>query len=383
MTPRKILYIDYDAASRRFVADALTQQGYAVDTAASGMDGLLAAARDRPDLILVDPVLIDLPGEQLAARLRADPRTNRLPIVALSGDPGPARMQACMQAGFSDFLAKSPAVMPAVLQTIAVLLPAAAPESNKGASLVTFLSAKGGTGTSTVCANIANTLAEYRPDARVAVVDLVLPIGSIAGIVGYSGDPNIVTLSQMPAAKTTAEGLRRQLPTLKTWGFQLLAGSPDPKAGSELRADRVGEIVAALQDECDFVLLDLGRSLSRISIPLIERSDLVVVIVNADAAAAGLSNVVWEHLQEMGVQDSSVYAIMNRSAGQEGLTKVDAEKVIGLPLRAAIPHEADNFSLAITHHEPYCHRFPGDTISLMFKQIAMEIVNQLERQRAA
>jgi hypothetical protein len=74
---------------------------------------------------------------------------------------------------------------------------------------------------------------------------------------------------------------------------------------------------------------------------------------------------------------------MNRSANQEGLTKAEAEKVMGLRLRAAIPHEADNFSLAITHYEPYCPRFPRDTISLMFKQIAMEIVDQLERQRTA
>ena len=276
MTPRKILYIDNDAASRSFVADSLTQHGYAVETAASGMDGFLAAARDQPDLILVDPVLTDLPGEQLASRLRADPRMDGLPIVALSRDPGAARMQACMQAGFSDFLAKSPTVMPALMQALTVLLPAVAPESNTRASLVTFLSAKGGTGTSTVCANIANTLADHRPDARVAVVDLVLPIGSIAGIVGASGDPNIVTLSHMPAGEAVTEVLRGHLPKVRTWGFQLLAGSPDPKGGSELMADRVGEIVEALRRQCDFVLLDLGRSLSRISIPLIERSDLVL-----------------------------------------------------------------------------------------------------------
>jgi len=383
MTPRKILFIDNDAASRRFVADALRQQSYAVETAASGTEGLLAAGRNRPDLILVDPVLDDLSGEQLAVKLRADPRMNRIPIVALSSDPAPARMQACMQAGFSDFLAKSPTVMPVLVQALGVLLPNVAPESSKGASLITFLSAKGGTGTSTRCAHIGATMGEYRPDARVAVADLVLPIGSIAGVVGYSGYPNIVTLSQLPADKVTTEVLREQLPKLKTWGFQLLAGSPDPKGGSELKADRVGEIVEALRCGCDFVLLDLGRSLSRISIPLIERSDLVVVVVNADAAAAGLSKVIWEYLQGMGVQDSSVYAIMNRSAGQEGLTKAEAEKVIGLPLRAAIPHEADNFSLSITHQEPYCHRFPGDTISLMFKQIAVEIVDQLERRGAA
>jgi hypothetical protein len=71
---------------------------------------------------------------------------SRLPLVALSGDSGAARMQACMQAGFSDFPAKSLTVMPALVHALAVLLPGTAPESSKGASLITFLSAKGGHG---------------------------------------------------------------------------------------------------------------------------------------------------------------------------------------------------------------------------------------------
>jgi hypothetical protein len=93
--------------------------------------------------------------------------------------------------------------------------------------------------------------------------------------------------------------------------------------------------------------------------------------------------VVRGHLKGKGLQDSRVIAIQNRTAGPQGLTTVELEEAVDHPPRAAISHEADNFSLAITGHAPYSHRFPGDTISLMFKQIAMEIVDQLERQRAA
>jgi hypothetical protein len=78
-----------------------------------------------------------------------------------------------------------------------------------------------------------------------------------------------------------------------------------------------------------------------------------------------------------------LYATLNRSAGQKGLTRAETEKIIGLPLRAATPHDADNFSLAMTHREPSCHRFPGDTISFMFKLIPMEIVDHLERKSTA
>ena len=69
---------------------------------------------------------------------------------------------------------------------------------------------------------------------------------------------------------------RSHLPRLEQWGFHLLAGAPDPEHGNELVASRIGELVSGLRAAYDFVLLDLGRSLSRISLPLIEHADLIV-----------------------------------------------------------------------------------------------------------
>ena len=66
MTPRKILCIDKDDASRRFVASLLRQHGHAVETAASGMEGPQASAGDGPDLILVGSVPDVFPGDPSA-----------------------------------------------------------------------------------------------------------------------------------------------------------------------------------------------------------------------------------------------------------------------------------------------------------------------------
>jgi MinD superfamily P-loop ATPase len=50
-----------------------------------------------------------------------------------------------------------------------------------------FLSAKGGTGTSTLCANLATYIQQTNTESRVVVADLVLPIGSMGSIVGEEG----------------------------------------------------------------------------------------------------------------------------------------------------------------------------------------------------
>ena len=91
MAGNKILITDADVASRNFIGAMLQKEGYQTLQAASGKEGLIAAWRDRPDLIIADPLIPDLKGEDFAMRLRQDPRTAHTPLVALSRDPQPAR----------------------------------------------------------------------------------------------------------------------------------------------------------------------------------------------------------------------------------------------------------------------------------------------------
>jgi Flp pilus assembly CpaE family ATPase len=226
--------------------------------------------------------------------------------------------------------------------------------------------------------NIANT----QPEAQVVVVDMVLPIGSIAGIVGYVSDKNLVTVSDQPAAVTTPEFFRTILTDIDVWRFHLLAGSPDPERSNELVIGRVGDIVSTLQSTYDFVILDLGRALSRISLPLIEHADLVAMIVGSDLSTVILTKTVWDYLQARDVKAASVYAIFNRSIGLEGLSKPEAEKIIGIPIKSVLPFLGGNFAMANDQHQPYSVKFPRDTASIVLKDTAQKMVGLAKSLRA-
>ena len=111
MAGSKILVVDEDLASRNYLAATLRNEGYEVLTAASGKEGLISAWRDHPQLVIADPAISDLAGEELASRLRADGRTADVPLVALSSDAKPIRRQQCLQSGFKEYLLKSPEAM--------------------------------------------------------------------------------------------------------------------------------------------------------------------------------------------------------------------------------------------------------------------------------
>jgi len=375
MAGSTILIVDADLASRNYLAAALNKVGHKVLQAASGREGLIAAWRDRPDIIITDPVLPDLAGEVLAARLRADARTAKIPLVALSSDPEQSRLRSCIAAGFNEYLVKTAQAMPSLINIITSLLGGGSAAVKEGGWLIVFLSAKGGTGTSSLCANIAMNIAVNQPEARIAVMDLVLPIGSIAGIVGYQSDENVVTISQRPVTETTPEFLRESLPQLENWRFHLLAGAPDPEHGNELVVTQISDLVAGLKSAYDFVFLDLGRSLSRISLPLIQQADIVTIVVGADFSTVALTKTVWDYLQSKGLQSSSVYMILNRAVGLEGVTKAEAEKIIGISINTSMPYLGANLSLANNQHQPYAVKFPSDTASIVLKDTGRQMID--------
>jgi pilus assembly protein CpaE len=387
---KTILIVDENQTSRAYISNALREKKFNVLEAGSGKEALISAWRDGPDLILFDPIFSDIQYIEFVQKLRQNARTNKMPIIALSSDPAPARREACLEAGVDEYIVKSVDALTVLdkaldrLFTIADMaddVPDQADddaEKGKG-TLIVFLSAKGGTGTSSLCANFAMNIKSQQPDARVVVADLVLPIGSIAQIVGYDGKLNLVTVSGLPSKQTKREYFRKNLPQPDLWRFQLLAGSPDPHVGNDLKGERVGQIVSTLREAYDFVIIDLGRSLSRISLPLIQQADLISLIVANDQSTIQLTKTVWEYLQTQGIDTKMIYAILNRAVGLEGLTKTEAEAIIGFPIRTTLPYMGSNFSVANNQNQPISAKYPQDTASIVFKSTAEDMVKAARR----
>lgn len=373
MPEKKILIVDADVASRNFIARNLIAQKYEVIQAGSGKEGLICAWRDRPNLIVVDPMVSDLKGEELAVKLKQDARTANVPLIALSSDAGVSRIKSCLDAGFNEYIAKSGQAVAILNETVNRLLGVTAATAKQGGLLIVFLSAKGGVGTSSLCANIAMNISHAQPEARVAVVDMVLPIGSIAPIVGYEGTQNVVSVSNLSPLELGADYFKDQLVDMKLWNFHLLAGSPDPESSNHLNVGRIWDIVADVKLSYDYVFVDLGRSLSKISLPLIQHADLISLIVGTDMSSVNLTKTLLDYIKNKGVNEDGVYTILNRAIGLEGLSKMDAEKILGIPIKAAIPYLGSNFPLANNQHQPYSLKFPKDTASFVFADAAKEI----------
>jgi pilus assembly protein CpaE len=249
--------------------------------------------------------------------------------------------------------------------------------------LFTFLSAKGGTGTSSLCANIGMNMANHLTQSTVAIADLVLPMGSIAPLVGVSDSEfNLVTLAEKPEEEITSEYLGQRLIVPAHWQFHLLPGAPDPETAINLQVGHIPKIVNSLRLSYDYVLVDLGRSLSKISLPIIVDADLLVLILSTDLSTVNHTKKLWHYLRSQGVSRDRVFPILNRAVGLEGLTKAETEKILELDIKMTMPYMTGNFTLANNQNTPVSIKFPTDTATIILKQAAMEMSQKVVRQQS-
>jgi PAS domain S-box-containing protein len=104
-TSGRILLADDNADLRHYVKRLLSQE-YEVQTVTDGEAALAAARENPPDLVLTDVMMPRLDGFGLIAALRADPRTQHVPLILLSARAGEESRVEGLSAGANDYLVK-------------------------------------------------------------------------------------------------------------------------------------------------------------------------------------------------------------------------------------------------------------------------------------
>ncbi len=97
----RVLLVEDDGPGRRMYAGWLTRAGFSVHEAHNGLQALELALESVPDIVVTDLNIPGIDGFELTRRLKQDPRTRAVPVVAVTGyaafqaDPGRAIRAGC------------------------------------------------------------------------------------------------------------------------------------------------------------------------------------------------------------------------------------------------------------------------------------------------
>ena len=102
----KILLVEDNEMNRDMLSRRLVRKGYEVVCAVDGLEAVEMAGSEAPDLILMDMRLPELDGWEATRRVKADPETQSIPVIALTAHAMAGDREQAMDAGCDDYDSK-------------------------------------------------------------------------------------------------------------------------------------------------------------------------------------------------------------------------------------------------------------------------------------
>ena len=395
MAGYRILLIDQDRSTTRYLEQEFNKIGLKVFIANSLKEGLIYAYQQRPQVVILDPPINDPNLKEFISKAKTDWRISKSKLIAFSSLNSTDDIQSALTLGFHDYVTKERNSVPVLIRKVLAAAEASMNEIQSPSNMpsteerpsdslaspgktIAFLSGKGGIGTSSLCANIAHTI-NINKTQRTTVLDMVLPIGSLSTIVGLEDTVNIVQATTYDYTKDLILFLSETLAKPVNWNFRLLAGTESPAEADTLDASRIFIVLEALKHISDYVFIDLGKTLSRISLPIIKSADQIVLTLSLDQTTVKHTKSILDFLQSEGVEKNQIYFLINRAVGLEGLAKSQVEDIMGTAIQLAIPYMGSNFTLANNLHQPVVDKFPQDSVSISLRQVSDEITRRIQQ----
>jgi DNA-binding response OmpR family regulator len=383
----KILIIDDDVDTLKLVGLMLQKQGYAIVAASNGSQGLEQAERENPDLILLDVMMPEMDGYEVAKRLRMSPMTTNTPILMFTAKTQLDDKVTGFEAGADDYLTKPThptelqAHVKALLSRVIKGKLSTSPlPADRRSLTVGVLSPRGGQGASTVAVNLGHAL-RLLTKTEVIVAELRPGMGSIGPDMGEPDPKALKGLLSGNVSELTRQKVRDNLYIHET-GLRMLFGTTRPKDAGLMNAVAPMEtLVNRLCYLTPYLVLDLGAGLTPVAQKLLPCCDLIILLVEPVTNAVTHSRLLMDDLLDLGVQKRSIkIVVVNRVRSDTQLTMSIIEDHLGQAPVLAITPAPELMFLAARNKTTAIGVRPDSLTAQQFTRLA-SVVLDFEKQR--
>ena len=312
----KILVVDDEPSLLRLTGFALQTAGYQVVTAETAREALEKVRSEKPDLVILDVMLPDMSGLEVCQLLRADPKSDNLPIIMLSARAEvPDRVRG-LKSGADEYITK-PVDSDELLARIETLLQRVvrsqrAHQEVKRGKTIGFVGAKGGVGTTTVAHQVAVSLAGS--NKPVIAVELKPNANTLCLQLGLNEDQTASDWLELAPEQISEEALSRRLVT-HTSGLRVVHGSRERKEDREITAEQTEALVQCLSGMSDYTVIDVSCHPSPASRVALRSSSAVVLVVEPDPVCLECGREAIELFKAWGIPAESLGAVVVNRGG--------------------------------------------------------------------
>jgi pilus assembly protein CpaE len=382
----KILIIDDDVDTLRLVGLMLQRQGYEISAASNGTQGLAKALEEHPDLILLDVMMPDMDGYEVARRLRKNPTTQAVPILMFTAKTQLDDKVTGFEVGADDYLTKP--THPTELQAHVKALLARSSQKEKDVSeivtvshehhgyVIGVISARGGLGVSSLASNLAAGIySRIQPD--VILAELTPGQGTIGMDFGYQNPKGLTEILRGTVAEVTREKVEVSLsPHNSGVKFLLASGNPRDMALTS-QVQNYEALIARLSTLARFIILDMGSGLPSFVQKILPMCNECIVVVEGASGTIQHTKLLIEDMVGLKFDTEKISVVLNnrmRSESQMQLSQV--QEKLGHVIAATLTPAPEAFQQAVRLQTPVVICQPTNMTSQQFLKIADIIIER-------
>jgi pilus assembly protein CpaE len=372
----RVLVIDDDPGILKLVERALGSRGYDVLTANNGTEGLNRIQSENPDIVILDKVMPDIDGFEVARRLRRDPGFAHIPIVILTGASQLGDKLDAFNAGADDYLTKPFEVDELAARLAALLRRAEAFKAAKShslemtdtARLIAVHSLRGGIGCSTLAVNLTYGLTSLWGTPAL-LLDMVLASGQVALMLNETIRRSWTDLTTFNIANFDIEALE-SIMNQHDSGLHFIAAPKDPIDAEEVSSDLLKKAVSLLKPRYEYIVVDLPHDFSDIALDTLDAADTILLVLAPELVSIRAASITLNTYGELGFEPEKIKLILNDNTAYSTLTAKQIEEALHHPIALVLPHSPKRFVGAINSGVPLLMSHPNDSVSIQIEDFA-------------
>ena len=383
--PEKILVVDDDLDTLRLVGLMLQHQGYRINAANSGLQAIAMAQTDKPDLILLDIMMPDMDGYEVARKLRSDPATNPIPIIMFTAKTQVDDKVEGFEAGADDYLTKPTQPRELFAHVKAVIargkkptVPVPPPPTSRNRGYGTgVMGVKGGLGASTLTLNLGISLQD-RSKKNVIIAEFRPGFGSMGLDLGFLNPEGLNRLLGASPEDINQTFIDSELYQHKS-GVRLLVSSYNPADAKFLTAvDHFEAISRYLAYMAAHVVIDLGPGIPPISDRILSQCDEIIVVLEPIPNTILRTLTLVDELAKKGFGEGRVNTVLyNRQRTEMQYTLAQVQMEYRHPISIVFTAAPELTYQCSKANVPLVMQHPDNLTSQQFAKLADNIVKRV------
>lgn len=297
-------------------------------------------------------------------------------IFVVSADTRPEHIVAMMKAGASQFLASpvNSQTLTNAIEEVRVRL--ATSENAAKGTVYSFISSKGGLGTTVITVNTAVTLARNR-SAKVALCDMSLQSGDASVLLDLIPATTITDLSRN-FHRLDASFLRGAMSQHRN-GLAFLPAPGDPEESAEVSPEHIARILELSRQLFDVVLVDCSSMwVADRTMEVFNLSDKIFVVTDLSVPAVRNATRLCKLIAKLGIDQKRIEVVVNRYIKGGALSIEEVEKTLKKKIYWLYPNDFIDIVSSINQGEPIVDKQPGAP----FAKNIIEFAEKLNNPRA-